>query len=123
MRMTLAACNTRFTLKLRIFLVNMAKKVFVSVSSRMQMAVNTTSLITNEATKKSQGDDTNEMTEQPIILSQPNNERCPVKSFKSTSQKLTDIEDFFQQKSSWRKHDWAIHVYNFRKFWSLSNVY
>ena len=43
----------------------------------------------NESTKKSPGDDNNEMTEQPILLSQPGNPRCPVASFKSYLSKLT----------------------------------
>ena len=51
----------------------------------------------NEATKKSQGDDCNEMNEQPIILSQPGNTRCPVASYKLYVSKLTVIDEFFQQ--------------------------
>ena len=51
----------------------------------------------NEATKKSQGDDTKEMNDQPIILSQPESERCPVASFKLYLSKHTAINDFFQQ--------------------------
>ena len=49
----------------------------------------------NEATKKSQGDDNNEMNEQPILLSQES-DRCPVKSFKLYLSKLTEIDDLFQ---------------------------
>ena len=50
----------------------------------------------NESTKKSPGDDFNEMNEQPILLSQPNDRRCPVNSFQLYKSKLTEIEDLFQ---------------------------
>ena len=57
----------------------------------------------NESTKKSQGDDINEMNDQPIILSQPNKASCPVKSFKLYLSKLTDIPDFFQKPNPYYK--------------------
>ena len=50
----------------------------------------------NESTKKSQGDDFNEMNEQAILLSQPENARCPVNSFKLYLSKLTEIDALFQ---------------------------
>ena len=53
----------------------------------------------NEAMKKSQGDDYNEMNEQPILLSQES-DRCPVRSFKFYLSKLTEIDDLFQSPNS-----------------------
>ena len=50
----------------------------------------------NESTKKSQGDNNNEMNEQPILLSQPGKAKCPVNSYKLYMSKLSSIDDFFQ---------------------------
>ena len=49
-----------------------------------------------EATKKSQGDDYNEINEEPIIISQPNSRKCPVASNRLYLSKLTDSKDLFQ---------------------------
>ena len=50
-----------------------------------------------EATKKSQGDDYNEMSENAILLAQPNQpHRCPVAPFKYLP-KLAKIPDLFHQ--------------------------
>ena len=49
----------------------------------------------NKSTKKSQGDDNNEMNEQPILLHQESR-RCPVTSFKFYLLKLTYLKDLFQ---------------------------
>ena len=49
----------------------------------------------NESTKKSQGNDNNEMNDQAILLSQESN-RCLVKSFKLYLSKLTDLPELFQ---------------------------
>ena len=57
-----------------------------------------------EVTKKSQGDDYNELNDQPIILSQPGNPRCPVRSFKLYMSKLTKIKSFFQQPNPFIKN-------------------
>ena len=54
----------------------------------------------NEATKKSQGDDINEMNEQAIILSQDGNKRCLINSYKLYVSKLTEIDGFFQQPNN-----------------------
>ena len=54
----------------------------------------------NEATKKSPGDDSNEMNEQSIILSQPGKRRCPVASYKLYVSKLTKIDAFFQKPNT-----------------------
>ena len=43
-----------------------------------------------------QGDDYNEMNEQPILLSQEGNDKCPVNSYKLYMSKLSELEDFFQ---------------------------
>lgn len=51
----------------------------------------------NEATKKSQGDDNNEICDNAILMEQPNSPRCPVKSFKLYLSKLTHLPDLFQQ--------------------------
>ena len=52
----------------------------------------------NEATKKSDGIDCNEINDQQIILSQPNlPHKGPVKSFKFYLIKLTTIDALFQQ--------------------------
>ena len=50
----------------------------------------------NESTKKSQGDDYNEMNEQATLLAQLGKCRCPVNSFKLYISKLTKLECFFQ---------------------------
>ena len=50
----------------------------------------------NESTKKSQGDDYNEMNDQPILLAQPGKRHCPVTSFKLYLSKLTNIYALFQ---------------------------
>ena len=57
----------------------------------------------NEATKKSQGDDNYEMNNQPIILSQTENAKCPVKSYKLYVSKLTDLKAFFQKPNPYFK--------------------
>ena len=65
----------------------------------------------NESTKKSQGDNYNEMNEQPILLAQPGKRCCPVKSLKLYLSKLTKIDALFQcpnahyqfPKSRWDK--------------------
>ena len=57
----------------------------------------------NESTNKSQGDDNNEMNDQPIILSQPNSDKCLVKLFKLYMSKLTDMPDFFQKPNPYIK--------------------
>ena len=78
----------------------------------------------NEATKKSQGDDNNEMNDQPILLSQEGKRRCPVGSLKLYISKLSHIPELFQKPnvnfkypnhklvvprySCWRKHNWKI---------------
>ena len=54
----------------------------------------------NESTKKSPGDDYNEINEQAILLSQPQNPKCPVNSFKLYLTKLTDLPDLFQTPNS-----------------------
>ena len=59
----------------------------------------------NEATKKSQGDDYREQTEQPILLSQPGNNRCPVDSYKLYHSKLTDIKELFHQVNPYFKRN------------------
>ena len=52
----------------------------------------------NESTKKSQGDDYNEMNDQPILLEQQGKRKCPVNSLKLYLSKLnTSIEAFFQK--------------------------
>ena len=56
-----------------------------------------TELKYNEATKKSQGDDYNEINDNPIILAQPGKRSCPVASLRLYLSKLTPIKDFFQQ--------------------------
>ena len=58
----------------------------------------------NESTKKSQGDDNNEQTEQPILLSREGNRRCPVTSFKLYLSKLTNIDDLFQTPNTHYKY-------------------
>ena len=57
----------------------------------------------NQSTKKSQGDDYNEMNEQPILLAQPGKRQCPVNSMKLYLSKLTHIEDFFQTPNQYFK--------------------
>ena len=47
--------------------------------------------------KKSQGDDCNEINDNPIILAQPGKCSCTVASFKLYLSELTTIKDFFQQ--------------------------
>ena len=49
----------------------------------------------NEATKKSQGDDSDEITEQPILLAQKDSHHCPVKGYKLYISKLSDKIDAF----------------------------
>ena len=50
----------------------------------------------NECTKKAQGDNYNESNEEPILLAQPGDPRCPVNSFKLYLSKLSSIDDLFQ---------------------------
>ena len=57
----------------------------------------------NESTKKSQGDDSNEMNDKQIILSQ-NSGKCPAPSYKLYLSKLTEIEDLFQRPNPKFKH-------------------
>ena len=44
------------------------------------------------------------MNDNPIILSQPGNHKCPVNSFKLYMSKLTKIEAFFQQPNPYFKN-------------------
>ena len=57
----------------------------------------------NEAAKKSQGGDINEMNDQAIILAKPGNGKCLIYSYKLYMSKLTEITDFFQQPNSFFK--------------------
>ena len=57
----------------------------------------------NESTKKSQGDNNNEMNDQPILLSQPGKIKCPVKSYKLYVSKLSEIDNFFQTPNPYFK--------------------
>ena len=47
----------------------------------------------NRATKKSQGDDNNEVNHTPILLAQMGKRCCPVNSFKLYLSKVTHLED------------------------------
>ena len=58
----------------------------------------------NQASKKEQGDEYNEINDNPTILPQPNKVTCPVKSFKLYLSKLTKIEAFFQQPNPYFKN-------------------
>ena len=64
----------------------------------------------NESIKKLQGDNYNEMNEQPILLAQPGKHCCPVNSFKLYLSKLTKIEPLFQALNPYFKrpttHKW-----------------
>ena len=53
--------------------------------------------------KKSQGDDFNEINDNPIILSQQSKRSCPVASFKFYLSKLTPMKDYFQQPNPYFK--------------------
>ena len=66
------------------------------------MVVITFKIMYNEATKKSQGDESRELNHKPIILSQPGDPRCPVNSFKLYLSKIAGnkIEDFLQTPNS-----------------------
>ena len=63
----------------------------------------------NEATKKSQGDDNNEMNDQPILLAQEGKRRCPVNSLKLYLSKLSHINALFQKPNAnfkYPNHKW-----------------
>ena len=52
----------------------------------------------NEATKKSDGTDTNEIRDNTILLSQPGSRRCPITSFKLYISTLNDGMDNLSQQ-------------------------
>lgn len=54
-------------------------------------------LLINEATKKSQGDDHNELYDNAIMVEQPDSPRCQVASFELYLSKLKELPDLFQQ--------------------------
>ena len=66
--------------------------------------MSTWSLHTMKQLKKSQGDDSNEMNENAILLAQPDQpRRCPAASFKLYKTKLTSLPDLFQQPNPYYK--------------------
>ena len=59
----------------------------------------------NKTKQKSQGKDNYEMTDNPIILAQPNSPHTyPVSSYRLYMSKVTKIDDFFQQPNPFFKH-------------------
>lgn len=54
-------------------------------------------LIINEATKKSKGDDNNELKDKSVMFAQKDPDRCPVYTMKFYLSKLTDLPWLFQQ--------------------------
>lgn len=54
-------------------------------------------IIVNEVTKKSQGDDHNEVNDKSVMFAIPGSRKCPVETFRLFLSKLTDLEWLFQQ--------------------------
>ena len=103
--MTHAVCSIRCTLRLHTSWEKEEKKGLRELTkSSFSVKQNSQGckyleLNYNKTTKKSQGDDINEMNDQAIILAQPGNGKCPIYSYKLYMSKLTEITDFFSNQT------------------------